>query len=87
MSQLELNIEQMRGMIGLQVSYHGARYLVIEVLEDGPSLVLMDPEAEPSIQLNLHGNASRRVPCTETINVLSRNDGELHPDFLALQPY
>jgi hypothetical protein len=85
MSEITLTIEQIRGMIGLEVRYHGAHYVVIEVLEDGPSLVLLDTRAEPSIQVDLYGNPNRRVPNTYTVRILSEDLSELHPDFLALE--
>ncbi len=85
MSQIELTVTQLRSLIGLHVRYYGKDYQIIEVLEDGPALVLHDSAAHPTIQANLLGNATRRAPHTETVRVLSPDRDELHPDFLALE--
>jgi len=57
---------------------------VVEVLEDGPSIVLQSLESMQNIQPNLHGDATRRVPTTYTIPVLNHDKTELHSDYLAL---
>ena len=85
MSEIVITIEQLRAMIGVEVLYRGLHYCVIEVLEDGPSLVLLDRDACPGIQPNLLGVATRRVPQTETVAVLNADRTELHTDFLSLE--
>lgn len=87
MGEIVITVEQLRGMIGVHVRYQGTAYRVIEVLEDGPSLVLLDCGAETTIQPNLLGNPTRRVPHTETVRVLSEDRRELHSEFLALELY
>jgi len=84
MSKIEITVEQLRMMIGMRVRYRDTEYQVIEVLEDGPSIVLLDDQSEPAVQSNLLGLAHRRVPNTETVPVLSADRIELHPEFLAL---
>ena len=72
-------------MIGIQVYYNNKACQVIEVLEDGPSLVLQEVHAEASpIQTNQYGNAHRRTPETFCIPVLSTTKTELSAPFLAL---
>lgn len=84
MDEIVITLEQLRGMIGLKVHHHGLRCQIIEVLEDGPSLVLQNCEAISTIQPNQFGDANRRVPKTHTIPVLTPDQKELHALFLAL---
>lgn len=85
MSEITITLEQLRGMIGLHVVHNGLQCQVIEVLEDGPSLVLQSQGDHKPVQSNQHGEASRRVPETFTVPVLSRDKQEIHPQFLALE--
>lgn len=84
MTELVLSIEQLRGMIGLRMRHQGVLCQVIEVLEDGPSLVLQNCDEGTTIQPNIYGEANRRVPLTYTVPVLTGDRLELHPAFLAL---
>ncbi len=71
---LDIDIDKIRGLIGRHVIYNNTRYVVVEVLEDSPALVL---EAhETVIQADQHGEAHRRVPNTETVPVLSSAGNE-----------
>ena len=84
MSEIVITLDQLRNMIGLCLLHQGMLCRVIEVLEDGPSLVLQSIEEDPSIQPNQHGEANRRTPVSYTVPVLSEAQSELHPQFLAL---
>jgi hypothetical protein len=84
MTELIITLDQLRGMIGLHLIHQGMSCQVIEVLEDGPSLVLQSIHESPTIQPNQHGEAQRRTPVTYTVPVLTRDKNELHPQFLAL---
>ena len=84
MDEIVITLEQLRGMIGLKVRHQGLHCQIIEVLEDGPSLVLQNCEAVSTIQPNQFGDANRRVPQTHTIPVLTPDQKELHALFLAL---
>jgi len=84
MDEIVITLEQLRGMIGLRVRHHGLSCQVIEVLEDGPSLVLQNCKTVSTIQANQFGDANRRVPQTQTIPVLSPDKTELHALFLSL---
>lgn len=85
MSELTITLEQLRGMIGLHVVHNGVPCQIIEVLEDGPSIVLQSQHQDRPVQTNQHGEASRRVPETFTVPVLSRDKTEIHPQYLALE--
>jgi hypothetical protein len=81
-----LNTDGIKSMIGLCFSYHNAHCRVIEVIEDGPSIILEDLDQYTRIQANQHGEASRKVPKTYTISVLSKDQSEFTPSFLELEP-
>jgi hypothetical protein len=82
---MDISLEQLRGMISVCVWHAGERYVVIEVLEDGPSLVLERERGSTIIQANQYGDASRRVRPTLTIPVLSPDKKQLHSSFLGLE--
>ncbi len=84
MSEIIITLEQLRSLIGLRMIHQGILCRVIEVLEDGPSLVLQSIEEAPSIQPNQHGEATRRSPVTYTIPVLNDDRTELSAEFLGL---
>ena len=83
---IQLDTEQMRSMIGLRVKYHDVYCQVVEIIEDGPSIVLENLERHTSIQADQHGEAHRKVPKTYTITILSKDRYEFSLDFLALEP-
>lgn len=83
MSRLNVTIDQLRDMIGVQVWHEGRRCEVLEVLEDGPSLILVSIESD-TIQPDQFGNPTRRVPQTHAVPVLNHDGSGLHPIFLAL---
>lgn len=80
-----MRIEQLRGMIGMTVSYRGIVCCVIEVLEDGPALVLLDHERGITLQSDQFGEPGRQVPETYVVPVWEHGGDELHDDFLALE--
>ncbi len=80
---IEITLAQLRGMIGEQVHYRGTRCRVIEVIEDGPSLVLAGDGTV--IQDDQFGDPARRVPRTWTVPVVAPNRAELHEEFLSLE--
>ncbi len=87
MNTLDISLQQLRGMIGLRVLHLGSPCQVVEVLEDGPALVLLDlEESHSTIQADQHGEAHRRVRVTYTIPVLNPGATGFSADFLALEP-
>ena len=79
-----IRVEQLRDLIGLKVKHQGSQWEIIEVLEDGPSLVLRDCEMHTVIQADQHGEAHRRVPSTTTIPLFDRDGSALNPALLDL---
>lgn len=71
-----LTIENLRRLLGIEVEYLGRRCRIVEVLEEGPQLVVQCLD-QRAIQANQYGDASRRVPETHTLPV-----AELDADFL-----
>ena len=83
---ISITTEQMSDMIGLRVRYHDVDCQIVEILEDGPALILEDLEHHISIQPDQHGEAHRKVPKTYTIKVLTHDKLEFSPTFLSLDP-
>ena len=83
MSTINITLAQLRNMIGVHVSHQGIACKVVEVLEDGPSLVLVSID-EDHIQTDQYGNPLRRVPQTFNVPVLTADGQTIHPSYLAL---
>lgn len=81
-SEIVISLKQLRGMIGTMLCHNNKNCQIVEVLEDGPSLVLQ--YFENNIQNNQYGNAHRRVPETFCIPILSIDKNELSDVFLSL---
>lgn len=84
MITMPITLERLRACIGREVICDGERCTIVEVLEDGPMLVLSCLSGITVVQANQHGEATRRVPRTRTLPVYSADDGLLHPAFLKL---
>jgi len=85
MTKIEVDIEQLRNLIGRKALYQGTRCTVIEVLENGPVLVLEACHQVTTIQPDQMGEAHRRVPHTISIPLLNKNKTEFSPAFLELE--
>lgn len=81
---MQVNMEQLRGLIGRSVDYYGTRCTIIEVIEDDPALVLEACHKHTTIQPDQHGEAHRRVPATITVPVLNKHRSDYAPGFLDL---
>jgi GAF domain-containing protein len=77
-------LEQLRGLIGNRVHWEGADCEIIEVLEDGPLLIVQHVEEHTVIQTDQYGEAHRRVPSTHTIPILTPDQRDFHPAFVQL---
>jgi hypothetical protein len=67
MGDMTLSMDQLRGLIGRRLHHHGVECQVIELLEDGPSLILQECAPHTVIQSDQHGEAHRRVAPTYAI--------------------
>jgi len=74
----------LRDLLGTEVTHQGVRCRLLEVLDDGPFVILEDCEKNMTIQENQYGGLWRRVPQVYTVPVISNGTSELHPQFLAL---
>jgi hypothetical protein len=83
-TDVELSLEQLRCLIGVKVEHNGTCCEIIEILEDGPTLILQECELHPVIQADQHGEAHRRVPSTQTVPILTADRSELSSAFLGL---
>ena len=79
-----IRVEQLRDLIGQKVKHQGSQWEIIEILEDGPTLVLRDCEMHTVIQADQHGEAHRRVPTTTIIPLFDRDGNALNPALLDL---
>jgi len=79
-----ITIDRLRGLIGIRVEYDGSACEIIEILEDGPSLILQDCEDRPTIQADQYGEAHRRVPTIRTVPILCPDQHDWSPTFLGL---
>jgi hypothetical protein len=79
-----IQVEHLRELIGLKVRHQGSQWEIIEILEDGPALVLRDCEMHTVIQADQHGEAHRRVPTTITIPLFDQDGNDLNPALLNL---
>lgn len=84
MSERDTSIERLWELIGTHVDHEGVRCQVVEVLEDGPALILASA-GHDTIQNDQFGNPTRRVPETYTVPVLAADGSGPHPAFLALK--
>lgn len=55
-------LAQLRNLIGQRVAVHGESFQIIEIIAEGPTVVLQSLADETVIQANAQGEASRRVP-------------------------
>ncbi len=69
----------LRLLIGTHGHYQGHEYELIEVLEQGPLLVLRSCEHEQVIQADMHGEAHRLADKTYSIPLMSTVEETLHP--------
>jgi hypothetical protein len=71
-----IQLDRLRQLIGRNLTYQGVACRVIEILPEGPQLVLQDCNHGKVIQTNQYGEANRRVPQVFTVSLLNpRRDG------------
>ncbi|MEE4380199.1 MAG: hypothetical protein V2J55_22155 [Candidatus Competibacteraceae bacterium] len=69
----------LRILLGQNLTYQGQPYRVIDILEEGPALVLQEYSGRKTIQANQHGEASRWAPQTVTVAILNIRRDALNP--------
>ena len=73
---MPFNPQQIERLLGRQLIYQGALCEIIEILGEGPRLVLQDCQPHSVIQADQFGDARRWVPRTYTVALYNiRRDG------------
>lgn len=76
---MEATLTLLEALIGRRVAYQGIDYRIIEVLREGPAVVVSPLLGADVIQSDQFGGAKRRVPQTHTLPLLSEVENDLHP--------
>jgi len=84
MKNTDTKVDDLRNLIGTRARYQGSLFEIIEVLEDGPALVLQDCDKHTIIQADQHGEAHRRVPQTMTLPISITKSGEIDTKSIGL---
>lgn len=77
-------LQALRHAIGRVVQFRGQPCRIMEILDDGPSVVIECLDANKAIQANQFGDANRRVAQTLSIRIFDQ-DKTLNPDYLDLK--
>ena len=83
MEDISISLDELRQLIGAKVRYLEDLWQVIEILEDGPTLVLESLQRRV-VQHNQYGEGQRRVPHRLSVPVFGKDKQALHPEFLSL---
>lgn len=70
---------RLAALSGRELDWLGRRCRIVEVLSDGPALVLEAVDAEPAIQANQYGEATRRAVEVHTVPLLNPRGDALNP--------
>ncbi len=71
--------DHLRSLIGHAVEFRGRELRIVEVLEDGPSLVLEQAQGARAIHGNQYGEAGRRSPDTWTLPIFGSDGITVNP--------
>ena len=71
-------LQHLEGLLGREALIEGRRLSVIEILRDGPALVLRETGVT-TLQDNLYGQSRRHVPRHVQVALVSELGGRLHP--------
>lgn len=79
-----ITLPHLRTLLGLRVRHLGEICLIVEVLDEPPSLVLQ-PESRPSLMADHHGRPFEYAPRTHTLPVLTEDRTGLNDALLDLE--
>jgi hypothetical protein len=79
-------VRLLQPLIGIRGRHAGQTLELVEVLDDGPMVALLDASASPRIQTNQFGDPLTRQPRILTIPVLSEIEADAHPVLRSLLP-
>ena len=74
----------LRAWLGREITWRGQRYRVVEILDDGPALVLESASSAHHIQPDAHGRPHREARDTLLIPVWDAETQKRHADFIEL---
>lgn len=77
-------LEVLRASIGRQTAIKGRHCQLVEILEDGPEVVLQCIEKRSVIQPDQYGEAHRRVPEIITVPVFDADGDSVNPFLIEL---
>ncbi|MFN3594428.1 MAG: hypothetical protein ACK4TK_07065 [Thiobacillaceae bacterium] len=80
-----ITLPHLRALIGLRVRYEGRPWVVVEVVESPPSLVLEADGAASVIQADMHGRPWDYAAETRMIGVLTSDETWLSDELLSLE--
>lgn len=78
------DLQTLRDAIGRVIRFRGQPCRIIEILDDGPTVVIECLDANKAIQANQFGDATRRVAQLLSVPVFGQQE-DLNPDFLDLK--
>jgi len=79
-----ITLPHLRTLLGLRVRHQGEICVIVEVLDEPPSLVLQ-PDARPSLMADHHGRPFEYGPRTHTLPVLTEDRTGLNDALLDLE--
>lgn len=77
-------LADLRQYLGRRVVSDGVECEIVEVLEDGPALILQEASSHLAIQPDQHGEAHRHAPITRMVPVLNPERTDYAAAFLHL---
>lgn len=80
-----ITLPHLRALIGQRVRYEGRAWVVVEVVESPPSLVLEAEGAASVIQADMHGRPWDFASETRMISVLTADETGLSEELLSLE--
>jgi len=84
---LRIDSDKLKKLLDQPLTYQGMPCRVIEILADGPALVLRDQHDHRIIQANQYGEAGERLPRTFTVPVFDPRGDGLNPDLPELAAF
>lgn len=78
------DLQTLRDAIGRVIHFRGQPCRIIEILDDGPTVVIECLDADKAIQANQFGDASRRVAQLLSVPVFGKQK-DLNPDYVDLK--
>jgi hypothetical protein len=85
MTDSAFTVTQLRGLLGQRVRHQGLVCMVIEVLDDGPALVLQDCTGKSALLHDQYGEPYGYVARTRLLHVWTEDGRELSTEFLDLE--